>query len=73
MWGDWLPNDQWEKERKRKWKRKGRGKGGGKEEQEERKKKGRTAQFEVPRLGRDNIQKNLENLKFQLLTDVVMS
>ena len=50
-----------EEERKRK--------GGGKEEQDERKKKGRKEKLEVPRLGRNNPQKNLENLKFQLLTD----
>ena len=59
-----------EEERKRKWKRKGRGKGGGKEEQEERKQKGRKEKLEVPRLARRNLQKSLENLKFQLLTDV---
>ena len=58
-----------EEERKRKRKRKGRGKGGGKEEQEERKKKGSKETLEVPRFGRSNLQKSLENLKFQLLTD----
>ena len=48
-----------EEERKRK--------GEGKEEQEERKKKGRTEKLEVPRLGRNNLPKSLENLKFQLV------
>lgn len=41
-------------------------------EEEERKKKGRKAKFEVPPLGRHNLQKGLENLKFQLVTDVQM-
>ena len=60
-------------ETKRKGRGKEEGKGGGKEEQEERKKKGRKEKLEVPRLGRSNLQKSLENFKYQLLTDVLMS
>ena len=50
------------KERKKEGKE---GKRKGKEE--ERRRKGK---LEVPPLGRNNLQKTLENLKFQLLTDV---
>ena len=59
------------KERKRKGKEEGekrRNQGKGIEEERKRKNQETKGKPEVPPLGRNNLQKTLENLKFQLLT-----